>query len=110
MSALRVDPQRRPSAAQFAQTLLDVLESEEEALARAVVVALPTGRPPLRLVPTGPHAPADWTQHPIPDASSEPARGRTGVARGQHQPPTLLASASPAAATACPRCRARSTR
>jgi serine/threonine protein kinase len=73
MSALRVDPQRRPSAAQFAQTLQDVLESEEEALARAVVVALPTGRPPLRLVPTGPQAPADWTQHPIPDASSEPA-------------------------------------
>ena len=73
MGALRVDPLRRPSAAQFAQALLDVLESEEEALARAVVVALPAGRPPLRLVPTGPQAPAEWTQHPIPDASSEPA-------------------------------------
>jgi serine/threonine protein kinase len=73
MSALRVDPQRRPSAAEFAQTLQYVLESEEEALARALAVALPTGRPPLRLVPTGPQTPADWTQHPIPDASSEPA-------------------------------------
>jgi serine/threonine protein kinase len=71
--ALQVDPRHRPSAAQFAQTLLEVLESEEEALARAVVVALPAGRPSLRLVPTGPHAPADWTQHPIPDETSEPA-------------------------------------
>ncbi len=73
VGALRADPLRRPSAAQFAQTLLDVLESEEEALARAVVVALPAGRPPLRLVPTGPQAAVGWTQHPIPDATSEPA-------------------------------------
>ncbi len=72
VSALQVDPRHRPGAAQLAQTLRDALESEEEALARAVVVALPTGRPPLRLVSKGPEAPADWTEHPIPEMSSDP--------------------------------------
>ncbi len=70
MSALRVDPRHRPSAAQFVQTLSEALESEEEALARVLAVA-PIGRPALRLVPTGPQARADWTEHPIPEASSE---------------------------------------
>jgi serine/threonine protein kinase len=32
----------------------------------------PSGRPALRLVPTGPQAPTDWTEHPIPEADSEP--------------------------------------
>jgi hypothetical protein len=72
MSALRVEPRHRPSAAQLAQTLSEVLESDEEALARAVVVALPAGRPALRLVPKGPQAPAYWTEHPIPETSSDP--------------------------------------
>jgi hypothetical protein len=72
VSALQVDPRNRPSAAQLAQTLSDALESEEEALARAVVVALPAGRPALRLVPAGPQVRADWTQHPLPEATSDP--------------------------------------
>ena len=63
-SALRVDPQARPTAAQFAARLIDALESEEEGFARAVEAATPAGRPPLRLV-TGPVA--DWTDHSIPD-------------------------------------------
>jgi serine/threonine protein kinase len=70
MRALRVDPRHRPSAAQFVQMLSDALESEEEALVRVLAVA-PIGRPALRLVPTGPQARADWTEHPIPEASSE---------------------------------------
>ncbi len=70
VSALRVDPRHRPTAAQLAQTLLDVLESEEEALAR-LAVAPPAGRPPLRLVPAGPHVRADWTEHPIPESTSD---------------------------------------
>ena len=71
VSALRVDPRHRPSAAQLAQTLVDVLESEEEALARVLAVATPAGRPPLRLVPAGPHVRADWTEHPIPESTSD---------------------------------------
>jgi hypothetical protein len=71
MSALRVDPRHRPSAAQLAQTLREALESEEEALAHAVVVALP-GRPALRLVPAGPQVRAGWTEHPLPEATSDP--------------------------------------
>jgi serine/threonine protein kinase len=70
MSALQVDPLHRPSAVQLAQTLSYALESEEEALARVLAVT-PAGRPALRLVPTGPQVRADWTQHPIPEASSE---------------------------------------
>jgi len=69
--ALRVDPQARPSAAQFAQDLAEGIEGEEEEFARAVAMAAHAGRPPLRLVPA-PGA-ADWTDHPVPDASSEPA-------------------------------------
>ncbi len=72
MSALQVDPRHRPSAAQLAQTLREALESEEEALARAVVVALPAGRPALRLVPAGPQVRAGWTEHPLPEATSDP--------------------------------------
>jgi serine/threonine protein kinase len=72
MSALQVDPRHRPSAAQLVQTLREALESEEEALARAVVVALPAGRPALRLVPAGPQVRAGWTEHPLPEATSDP--------------------------------------
>ena len=72
-SALQVDPQARPSAAQLAQELAEVLEAEEQEFARAMAKVTPAGRPPLRLVPAAPEAPADWTQHPIPDASSESA-------------------------------------
>jgi serine/threonine protein kinase len=72
VKTLQVDPRHRPTAAQLAQTLLDVLESEEEALARVLAAAPTTGRPALRLVPVGPHVPAEWTEHPIPDATSEP--------------------------------------
>ena len=72
-SALQVDPQARPSAAELAEVLAEVLEAEEQEFARAVAKVTPAGRPPLRLVPTPPEAPADWTQHPIPDASSESA-------------------------------------
>jgi serine/threonine-protein kinase len=72
MSALQVDPRHRPSAAQLAQTLREALESEEEALARAVVVALPAGRPALRLVPAGLQVRAGWTEHPLPEATSDP--------------------------------------
>ena len=68
-SALQVDPQARPSAAQLAQELAEVLEAEEQEFARAMAKVTPAGRPPLRLVPAAPEAPADWTQHPIPDAS-----------------------------------------
>jgi serine/threonine protein kinase len=71
VSALQVDPRHRPSAAQLAQTLSEALESEEEALARAVVVARPAGRPPLRLVPARPPVRADWTEHPIPESTSD---------------------------------------
>ena len=71
--ALHVDPRMRPSAAQFAQLLIDAIEDDEQVFARAVAAATPVGRPVLRLVPTGPQAHADWTAHPIPDASSEPA-------------------------------------
>ena len=70
--ALDVNPQARPSAAQFAQLLIDAIEDDEEVFARAVAAATPVGRPALRLVPTGPEAHADWTEHPIPDTSSEP--------------------------------------
>ena len=72
MSALQVNPHHRPSADQLAQTLREALESEEEALARAVVVALPAGRPALRLVPAGPQVRAGWTEHPLPEATSDP--------------------------------------
>ena len=72
MSALQVDPRHRPGAAQLAQTLREALESEEEALARAVVVALPAGRPALRLVPAGSQVRAGWTEHPLPEATSDP--------------------------------------
>jgi hypothetical protein len=71
VSALRVDPRHRPSAAQLAQTLSDALESEEEALARVLAVAPRSGRPALRLVPAGPQVRADWTEHPIPEATSD---------------------------------------
>jgi len=71
--ALQVDPQARPSAAQLAQELAEVLEAEEQEFARAMALVTPAGRPALRLVPAAPEAPADWTQHPIPDASSQPA-------------------------------------
>lgn len=72
-SALQVDPEARPSAAELAQELADVLEAEEQEFARALAKVTPAGRPPLRLVPTPTEAPADWTEHPIPDACSEPA-------------------------------------
>jgi hypothetical protein len=72
MSALQVNPHHRPSADQLAQTLREALESEEEGLARAVVVALPVGRPALRLVPAGPQVRAGWTEHPLPEATSDP--------------------------------------
>jgi serine/threonine protein kinase len=72
--ALQVDPQARPSAAQLAQELTDVLEAEEqEFFARVMAKATPAARPPLRLVPAAPEAPTDWTQRPIPDASSQSA-------------------------------------
>lgn len=66
-SALRVDPEARPTAAQFAQLLIDALESEEEVWARAVAAAKPAGRPPLRLVTAGDGA--DLTDHSLPDSS-----------------------------------------
>jgi serine/threonine-protein kinase len=66
-STLRVDPEARPTAAQFAKMLIDALESEEEEWARAVAAAKPAGRPPLRLVTAGDRA--DWTDHPLPDSS-----------------------------------------
>ncbi|MBK7830013.1 hypothetical protein [Nannocystis sp.] len=69
---MQVNPHHRPSADQLAQTLREALESEEEALARAVVVALPAGRPALRLVPAGPQVRAGWTEHPLPEATSDP--------------------------------------
>jgi serine/threonine protein kinase len=72
MSALQVDPRHRPSAAQLAQTLSDALESEEEALARVRGGGAAPGRPALRLVPAGPQVRADWTEHPIPEATSDP--------------------------------------
>jgi serine/threonine protein kinase len=72
MRALRVDPKGRPSAAEFAELLEESLESEVEVHARVLAMATPAGRPALRLVPTGPQAPTDWTEHPIPEADSEP--------------------------------------
>ena len=66
---LRVDPRERPCAVKLAETLRDVLETEEEALARVLAAARPADRPPLRLVPTGTHA-AGWTDHPVPDDAS----------------------------------------
>ncbi len=72
VSALRVDPRHRPSAAQLAQALSDALESEEEDLERVLAVVSPAGRPALRLVPAAPKVRADWTEHPIPEASSDP--------------------------------------
>ncbi len=69
--ALRVDPKTRPSAAQFARDLTEALEGEEEEFAR--VVAMATGRPPLRLVPAAPAGKSDGTDHPVPDASAESA-------------------------------------
>ena len=72
-SALQVDPQARPSAAQLAQELAEVLEAEEQEVARVMAMATPAARPALRLVPAAPEVPADGTQHPIPDASSESA-------------------------------------
>jgi len=71
--ALRVNPQARPSAAQFAQDLAEAIEGEEEEFARAVAMAPPAGRPPLRLVPAAPQVAGDWTDRPIPNASSESA-------------------------------------
>jgi len=67
---LNVDPSQRPSAAEFAATLKDVLETEEELRERILAQTAQLDRPPLRLVPT-PRGMKDWTQHPVPDASSE---------------------------------------
>jgi serine/threonine protein kinase len=50
MSALRVDPGARPSAAQLAEALRDVCETESESRARALAVVAPIGPPHLRLV------------------------------------------------------------
>src|SRR5690606_11039981 len=68
----RVDPKGRPSAAEFAELLEEALESDVEVHARVLARATPAGRPALRLVPTGPQRPTDWTEHPIPEADSEP--------------------------------------
>jgi serine/threonine protein kinase len=51
--ALRVDPGARPSAAQLAEALSDVCETEAESRARALNVATPMGPPQLRLVRDG---------------------------------------------------------
>lgn len=72
-SALQVDPRARPTAAQLAENLAEALEAEEQEFARAVAMATRAGRPPLRLVPAAPEGTKDWTDHPIPDASAEPA-------------------------------------
>lgn len=71
-SALQVNPQARPNAAQFAQNLAEALEGEEEEFARAVAMATRAARPPLRLVPAASEGTADWTAHPVPNAKSEP--------------------------------------
>ncbi len=68
-TALFVDPSERPSAAEFAATLKDVLDTEEEIREQALAKAMSPGRAALRLVPT---PPSDWTQHPVPDSSSGP--------------------------------------
>jgi len=72
MRALRVDPKRRPSAAEFAELLEEALESEAQVHARVLAMATPAGRPALRLVPPGPQRRSAWTEHPIPEADSEP--------------------------------------
>jgi hypothetical protein len=72
MRALRVDPKRRPSAAEFAELLEEALESEAQVHARVLAMATPVGRPALRLVPPGPQRRSAWTEHPIPEADSEP--------------------------------------
>lgn len=71
-SALQVNPRARPTAAQLAQNLAEALEGEEEEFARAVAMATRAARPPLRLVPAAPEGATDWTDHPVPDAKSEP--------------------------------------
>ena len=70
---LRIDPQARPSAAQFADDLAEAIEAEEEEFARVVAAVPAAGRPPLRLVPAAPEGASDWTEHPVPEASSESA-------------------------------------
>jgi serine/threonine protein kinase len=85
--ALRVDPKLRPTAAQLAQALIDAIEDEEEVFARAVTMATPAGRPALRLVTDAPQV-RDWTDHPLPDASSEPAAADVLV----EHPPALAAA------------------
>ena len=85
--ALRVDPKLRPTAAQLAQALIDAIEDEEEVFARAVAMATPAGRPALRLVTDAPQV-RDWTDHPLPDASSEPAAADVLV----EHPPALAAA------------------
>jgi serine/threonine protein kinase len=85
--ALRVDPKLRPTAAQLAQALIDAIEDEEEVFARAVAMATPAGRPALRLVTDAPQV-RDWTDHPLPDASSEPAAADVLV----DHPPALAAA------------------
>jgi serine/threonine protein kinase len=52
-AALHADPRDRPSAAQLAELLQDVVETEDEAHARALHAAVPV-RPTLRLLPTQP--------------------------------------------------------
>ena len=106
MSALSLDPRHRPSAAQLAQTLLDVLESEEEALARVLAVAPPAGRPPLRLVPATPPVRADWTKHPIPESTSDLDPQVLQVLPDPPMPSPPMPSAVDAA-TARPRARPR---
>ncbi len=86
-AALQVDPRARPSAALLAQNLIDALEGEEEAFARAVAMATPAGRPPLRLVPSPPEGAAAWTEHPVPDDDSEPA-----LSLALAEPPPLSSS------------------
>ncbi len=88
--ALQVDPQARPSAAQLAQDLADVLEAEAEEFARAMAMVTPAARPPLRLVPAAPETLADWTQHPLPDASAHSA-----VSEEPAQPPPVTPAANP---------------
>jgi serine/threonine-protein kinase len=99
MRALRIDPKCRPSAAEFAE-LLEALESEVEVHARVLAMATPAGRPALRLVPTGPQAPTDWTEHPIPEADSEPftpaalAQPPAPSARARHRRPWATSTAA----------------
>jgi serine/threonine protein kinase len=68
VGALRIDPHDRPSAAQFAETLMDALAGANEV--HGHTTTSPADGPLLRPVPAPPRVSADGTEHPIPGTSS----------------------------------------